>query len=141
MHKEFERFSKYLGSIKTSVFFGGLSIKKDKEVLHSSCPNVVVGTPGRILALVRDEALKLGNVKHFIIDECDKILAQLGKAKMAVNTIQNGHVFIPTISDMRRDVQEVFRATPYQKQVMMFSATLPNGIRPVCKKYMNNVGV
>ena len=40
---------------------------------------------------------------------------------------------------MRRDVQEVFRATPHSKQVMMFSATLPKEIRPVCKKFMNNV--
>ncbi|XP_064395228.1 ATP-dependent RNA helicase DDX39A-like [Halichondria panicea] len=38
---------------------------------------------------------------------------------------------------MRRDVQEVFKATPHEKQVMMFSATLPKDIRPVCKKFMN----
>lgn len=40
---------------------------------------------------------------------------------------------------MRRDVQEVFKMTPHEKQVMMFSATLPKEIRPVCKKFMNNV--
>ena len=44
-----------------------------------------------------------------------------------------------TLLDMRRDVQEVFKATPHEKQVMMFSATLPKEIRPVCKKFMNNV--
>ena len=37
---------------------------------------------------------------------------------------------------MRRDVQEIFRATPPQKQVMMFSATLSKEIRPICKKFM-----
>lgn len=37
---------------------------------------------------------------------------------------------------MRRDVQEIFRATPTQKQVMMFSATLSQSVRPVCKKFM-----
>ena len=37
---------------------------------------------------------------------------------------------------MRRDVQEIFRATPTQKQVMMFSATLSQEIRPICKKFM-----
>ena len=41
--------------------------------------------------------------------------------------------------DMRRDVQEIFKATPHEKQCMMFSATLPKEIRPVCKKFMNNV--
>ena len=39
---------------------------------------------------------------------------------------------------MRRDVQEIFRATPHHKQVMMFSATLSEEIRPVCKKFMQN---
>ena len=42
-------------------------------------------------------------------------------------------------SDMRRDVQEVFRMTPHDKQVMMFSATLAKEIRPVCKKFMQDV--
>ena len=40
---------------------------------------------------------------------------------------------------MRRDVQEIFRATPHEKQVMMFSATLSKEIRPVCKKFMQDV--
>jgi ATP-dependent RNA helicase UAP56/SUB2 len=40
--------------------------------------------------------------------------------------------------DMRRDVQEIFRATPSQKQVMMFSATLSTATRGVCKKFMQN---
>ncbi len=40
---------------------------------------------------------------------------------------------------MRRDVQEVFRQTPHEKQVMMFSATLPKDLRPICKKFMQDV--
>jgi ATP-dependent RNA helicase UAP56/SUB2 len=41
---------------------------------------------------------------------------------------------------MRRDVQEIFRATPHHKQVMMFSATLSKEIRTTCKKFMQSVG-
>lgn len=41
--------------------------------------------------------------------------------------------------DMRRDVQEIYRNTPHGKQVMMFSATLSKEIRPVCKKFMQDV--
>jgi hypothetical protein len=44
-------------------------------------------------------------------------------------------------SDMRRDVQEIFRITPHHKQVMMFSATLAKDIRVTCKKFMTNVCV
>lgn len=66
-------------SPQVSVFFGGLSIKKDEDVLKKNCPHVVVGTPGRILALVRSRSLNLRNVKHFVLDECDKMLEQLGE--------------------------------------------------------------
>merc|ERR1711884_818502 len=115
--KEYERFSKYMTGIKVGVFFGGLSISKDEEGIKKNCPNIIVGTPGRILALVRSKKLNLKNLKHFILDECDKMLEQL---------------------DMRRDVQEIFRNTPHEKQVMMFSATLSKEIRPVCKKFMQD---
>lgn len=43
------------------------------------------------------------------------------------------------LTDMRRDVQEIFRMTPHEKQVMMFSATLSKEIRPVCRKFMQDV--
>ena len=77
--KEYERFSKYMPTVKCAVFFGGLSIKKDEEVLKKNCPHIVVGTPGRILALSRNKTLTLKNCKHFVLDECDKMLEQLGK--------------------------------------------------------------
>ena len=115
--KEYERFSKYMNNVKIAVFFGGMSVKKDEEVLKKNCPHVVVGTPGRILALINSKTINLKNVKHFILDECDKMLAEL---------------------DMRTDVQSIFRATPHEKQVMMFSATLSKEIRAVCKRFMQD---
>ena len=42
-------------------------------------------------------------------------------------------------ADMRSDVQSIFRQTPHEKQVMMFSATLSSEIRPICKKFMSDV--
>ena len=42
---------------------------------------------------------------------------------------------------MRRDVQEIFRMTPHEKQVMMFSATLNKEMRVVCKKFMQDVNI
>jgi len=115
--KEYERFSKYMSAVKVGVFFGGMPIENDRKILRESPPHVVVATPGRILALIRAKELSLKNVKHFVLDECDKMLEAL---------------------DMRRDVQDIFRSTPHEKQVMMFSATLSKEIRPVCKKFMND---
>lgn len=75
---EFERFSTYLIDIKVAVFYGGVHIGKHKDILKNECPHIVVGTPGRILALARDKDLSLRNVRHFILDECDKMLESLG---------------------------------------------------------------
>ena len=94
--KEYDRFAKYMPDVKTSVFFGGMNIKKDQDTLKKNCPHIVVGTPGRILALTRERSLNLKNIKHFVLDECDKMLESL---------------------DMRRDVQDIFRLTPHEKQV------------------------
>lgn len=66
-------------SFQVGVFFGGLSIQKDEETLKNVTPHIVVGTPGRILALIRNKKLNLKHLKHFILDECDKMLEQLGK--------------------------------------------------------------
>ena len=77
--KEYERFCKYMPTVKVSVFFGGTGIKKDEETLKKNCPHIVVGTPGRILALARQNTLNLKSIKHFVLDECDKMLEQIGK--------------------------------------------------------------
>ena len=113
--KEYERFSKYFPNVKTAVFFGGMAIQKDRQVLKDSTPvswndfflkkkscvvccvlcvcdtrkltnilrqqkHIVVGTPGRLLALAREGALKLNQVKHFILDECDRMLMEVGES-------------------------------------------------------------
>lgn len=116
---EYARFAKFLPDLKVSVFYGGTPVQKDIDLLANkdTHPHIIVGTPGRIHALVRDKKLRLANLKHFVLDECDKMLDQ---------------------PDMRNDVQSIFRATPSHKQVMMFSATLSKEIRVICKKFMQN---
>lgn len=64
--------------IRVAVFYGGVGIKIHKDLLKNECPHIVVGTPGRILALGRDKDLGLKNVRHFVLDECDKMLESLG---------------------------------------------------------------
>merc|ERR1712046_139140 len=85
-------------------------------MLKSECPHILIGTPGRVLGLVREKDLKLEKLTHFVLDECDKCLDKL---------------------DMRRDVQQIFIETPKKKQVMMFSATMEQEVRGICKKFMN----
>lgn len=77
---EYARFSKYMPEVKTEVFYGGVDIKKDEEKLKNkeTHPHIIVATPGRLNALVRDKKLRLGSVSRFVLDECDKMLDQIG---------------------------------------------------------------
>jgi len=112
--QEYLRFAKYLKDVNVKVFFGGIPYESHELLLKKEVPSVVVGTPGRILELVQKKSLKVENLKRFIMDECDQLLESV---------------------DMRRQVQEVFKNTPHEKQVMMFSATLSKDMRAVCRKF------
>jgi len=115
--KEFKRFVKYLPAIKCATIYGGVPIEGQVQMLKTESPHIVCGTPGRMMDLVKRGAMDLSHVKHFIVDECDKILCE------------------PKI---RSQMQEVFMATPKKKQVMMFSATLSDEMRELIKKYMKD---
>jgi len=116
---EFNRFLRYLAdSISCGVFFGGIPVDQDrKKIKDEGAPDIVIGTPGRLLQLVKERTLKLQSVKYFVIDECDQVLEQL---------------------DMRSDVQRIFKSTPREKQVMMFSATLSKDLKAVCNRFMHS---
>merc|ERR1711957_358386 len=103
--------------VKTGVVYGGVPVAKDREMLKDNCPHVLIGTPGRLLGLVREKALNLDKLTQFILDECDKCVDKL---------------------DMRKDIQQVFVETPKKKQVMMFSATMTTETRALCKKFMSD---
>ena len=77
---EYTRFSKYMPDVKTAVFYGGTPMQKDIELLKDKDkhPHIIVATPGRLNALVRDKNLRLGNIRAFVLDECDKMLDQIG---------------------------------------------------------------
>jgi len=119
IRNEYNRFAKFLPDVRVGVFYGGTPVQTDIDLLTNkeTHPHIIVGTPGRIHALVRDKYLRLSSLKHFVLDECDKMLDQ---------------------PDMRNDVQSIFRVTPAHKQVMMFSATLAKEIRDTCKKFMQS---
>ena len=72
--------SKFIPNIRTEVILGGESLEKQKKMLKGpNTPHIVVGTPGRILHLAKDKSLNLDNLKMFILDECDKVLENVGK--------------------------------------------------------------
>jgi len=115
---EFLRLGKHIAKMKVAAVYGGTPLEKDKEMLQKNCPHILVGTPGRVLALTsggESAALKLNSLTHFILDECDRCIDELG---------------------LRKDVQKIFIQTPKKKQVMMFSATISPETRAIAKKFM-----
>lgn len=117
--REYERFKKFMDPpVKSLVLYGGLPVQQHVTMIKEQQPHIIIGTPGRVMDLaVQRGALDLSHVKFFIVDECDQVLDKI---------------------DMRRQVQQVFKLTPHQKQVMMFSATMPAAIKTVCRKFMKD---
>lgn len=70
---EYVRFMKYLDKEKNTVevIYGGQPIQDHIKMLKKKPPTVLIGTPGRILSLVKSKHLKMEHLKHFILDECD----------------------------------------------------------------------
>lgn len=116
---EFLRLGKHLEELKVCSVYGGVPMEQDKEKLKKMQPHIVVGTPGRVLQLIKGKddtaPLKLDKLTHFIVDECDRCVDEVV---------------------LRRDLQNIFIKTPKKKQVMMFSATISPETRATCKRFM-----
>jgi ATP-dependent RNA helicase UAP56/SUB2 len=115
--REFERFAKYFPEVRVVCLYGGMPVEEQEKLLKETPPNIVVGTPGRIDNLAKSGHLKLDKLKRFVLDECDSLLDTL---------------------DMRAQVQSIFKATPKEKQVCMFSATISKDVRQVCRRFTQN---
>lgn len=95
--------------------YGGQAYARQINKLRSGV-DIVVGTPGRTLDLIKKKALKLNSVKVVVLDEADEMLS------------------MGFIEDMRSILENV----PEDRQTALFSATLPKAIRQLGSRYMNN---
>src|SRR5580693_6029797 len=94
------------------VLYGGRAYEPQIEALATV--DIVVGTPGRLLDLVRQGHLSLGQVHALVLDEADKML-DLG--------------FLP-------DVEKILSLTPRDRQTMLFSATMPGEIVTLARRHL-----
>jgi len=78
--------------------------------------DVVVGTPGRLLDLIKKDALALGSVTHLVLDEADEMLSM-------------GFI---------EDIEAILEATPANRQTALLSATMPAAIRKLAAKYLRD---
>ncbi|AZJ35970.1 DEAD/DEAH box helicase [Tenacibaculum singaporense] len=113
--KNIEDFSKYLPNLKVATVYGGANIEEQIRKLKKGV-QIVVGTPGRTVDLIKRRALKLGNVQWLVLDEADEML-NMG---------------------FKDELDQVLEATPNTKQTLLFSATFPREVEDIAKNYMTN---
>ena len=106
-------FCKYLPNIKVTTVYGGSSMEDQIRSLKRGS-QIVVGTPGRTVDLIKRRALKLGNVKWLVLDEADEML-NMG---------------------FKDELDKVLEATPDTKQTLLFSATFPREVEAIARNYM-----
>jgi ATP-dependent RNA helicase DeaD len=102
--------------LSIATIYGGASISEQLRRLKKGV-DIVVGTPGRIIDHISRGSLNLDGIRWFILDEADEML-NMG--------------FID-------DIEEIFKQTPDNRRVMLFSATIPDRIAKLSKKYMRDV--
>ncbi|TFH38054.1 MAG: DEAD/DEAH box helicase [Bacteroidia bacterium] len=112
---DISRFSKYSKNLSVVAVYGGASIVPQINSLRDGV-HIVVGTPGRTLDLIRRNILKINNIRWMVLDEADEML-NMG---------------------FRDDLDEILAVTPAGKQTLLFSATMPDGVRRIAETYMEN---
>ncbi len=108
-------YSKYIDDLKVLPVYGGSSIESQIKMLKRGV-HVVVATPGRLLDLMNRKTVNLAEVKNVILDEADEML-NMG--------------FTDSINAILAEV-------PATRNMLLFSATMPQGIASITRKYMNN---
>jgi ATP-dependent RNA helicase DeaD len=105
-------FAKYM-KLRVLPVYGGESIQRQIRALNYGV-QIVVGTPGRLIDLLRRGALNLYSVKMLVLDEADRML-DMG--------------FI-------EDIEYILSKTPRDRQTALFSATIDDTVMKVCDRYM-----
>lgn len=112
--KEIESFAAHMRGVKIQAVYGGADIVKQIKGLRDN-PQIVVGTPGRTMDLIKRNALKINNITWTVLDEADEML-NMG---------------------FRDEIDNILETTPEEKQTLLFSATMPREVRRIAAEYMH----
>lgn len=115
---EIRNLSRYMHGIKVLPIYGGQDIVKQIRSLKSGT-QIVIGTPGRVMDHMRRKTMKLDFVHTVVLDEADEML-NMG---------------------FREDIEFVLNGVPEERQIVLFSATMPKPIMEITKKFQNNAKV
>lgn len=97
------------------IFVGGADRDRQRRKLEAHQPQIAIGTPGRLWDLISDNSLHVENVQRYVIDESDM-------------TLDMGFLDV---------VDKITDKLPEDREMMVFSATIPQKLEPFLKKYMH----
>ncbi len=112
---EILKLGKYLDKFNVACVYGGEPVPVQLRQL-SKKPQIVVGTPGRTIDLLKRGKLVLSDANFLVLDEADEML------KMG----------------FREDIEQVIDQTNSERQTLLFSATMPRAIKEIANKYLTN---
>ena len=113
--KDIKNYTKYLPSIKTTAVYGGSSISEQIRSLREK-PQIIVGTPGRVIDLIGRKALDFSSIQWMVLDEADEMLSM----------------------GFKDDLETILSETPDTKQTFLFSATMNKEVERISKNYLTN---
>ncbi|QCR22010.1 DEAD/DEAH box helicase [Pontibacter sp. SGAir0037] len=106
VRQELKQFAKLMPNLKISSFYGGHAFSQERASLAHP-PQVLVGTPGRLTDHLNRNTLNLAHVQQLVLDEADKLL-EMG---------------------FEEELDQVIAALPRKRQTILFSATMPEGVK------------
>jgi len=112
IHKVLNALGDYM-KVTCHACVGGTLVKEDMKTLRNGA-QIVVGTPGRVNDMISRNALRLEKLRIFILDEADEMLSR----------------------GFKDQIYDVFQYLPSEVQVCLFSATMPNEILNITKRFM-----
>lgn len=113
--KDIKNYTKYLKNIKTTAVYGGSSIMDQIRSLRDK-PQIIVGTPGRVIDMIGRKALDFSDVQWVVLDEADEMLSM----------------------GFKDDLETILSETPETKQTFLFSATMSKEVERISKNYLTN---
>jgi len=111
--KDMDSYAKYTKGLKITAVYGGANIQTQIRALNSGS-QIIVGTPGRVIDLIKRKKLKLNDIQSVVLDEADEML-NMG---------------------FKDDLDTILAETPEEKQTLLFSATMPKEVMRITKNYM-----
>ncbi len=111
--KDIKNYSKYMKNLKTTAVYGGSSIMEQIRSLREK-PQIIVGTPGRVIDLIGRKALDFSQINWLVLDEADEMLSM----------------------GFKDDLETILSETPETKQTLLFSATMSKEVERISKSYL-----